>query len=261
MGSPVQDAGGQEATDGQLKSKFTAQEPPRNHKSEQDDTQAGNEVSAAGLVWPAGRTVPSWSPSPVAGGVWSAGGACMPRLRQVAYTSHQTEGPAQPVMAQSLWRPWVGAGGGGELRGVRRSWGSRGRLWGRTGSQGGADWGEEHQDLGGLQGAQLGTSLPVESPGRAEPLPVAPVGPLHTYRNTGLACSVVETPTFGVSPLPLRPEIGRNSEGGCHFPARPLPHQIQKRRRRGPGPWVQVPSWTVQSGGTLGAAGGSSPRR
>lgn len=134
MGPLVQDAGGQEATDGQLKSKFTAQEPPRNHKSEQDDTQAGNEVSAAGPVWPAGRTavggapVPSWSPSPAAGGVWPGGGACMPRLRQVAYTNHQTEGPAWRVVAQSLWRPWVG-GAQGCAEELGEPWEAPGQDW------------------------------------------------------------------------------------------------------------------------------------
>lgn len=148
-------------------------------------------------------------PGPLPGG-W---GCVWPECpAQGTWHSHQTDGRARHFVAQTLRRLR------GEAWGVRSWSGNHGRLWGRTGSPGGVDWGgPEHEDLDCLQGgvqeaaAHFGASLPAQSPGGAEPLPVATVDPLHTYGNLGVACSVVETGIFGVSPLPLRPEIGRNS--------------------------------------------------
>lgn len=62
------DPGGREATDGQIKSKFPAQKPPRNHKLHQGDTQASNLVDAAWLVRPAGQT--GRAPPPLPAVTW-----------------------------------------------------------------------------------------------------------------------------------------------------------------------------------------------
>lgn len=96
-------------------------------KPEMKCPQLGRCGQRGGLPWEGLLSPPGPPPQRLAE-CGRGGGACMPRLRQVAYTNHQTEGPAWGVVAQSLWRPWVG-GAQGCAEELGEPWEAPGQDW------------------------------------------------------------------------------------------------------------------------------------